>query len=224
MTRDHSRIEELMAADALGGLDEDDRAALASERAAHGDCEECADLEAGFGATAGRLAFALDPIPGDDDDDDDVADAILRRAGETGAHAAPRPVRRFRALIAAAVVILVAAVVVRDLTGTQPVSVAFSGTVPAHLEMRFTPGDPGAKLRGSDFAALPSGRVYELWMIRDGTPLRATCFTPDAGQVQLALSHPVEARDVMAVTVESASCPSAPTTEPILTADLSKVS
>jgi hypothetical protein len=220
MTRDHSRIEELMAADALGGLDEDDRAALASERAAHGDCEECANLEAGFDATAGRLAFALDPIPGDDD----AADAILRRAGETGAHAAPRPVRRFRALIAAAVVILVAAVVVRDLTGTQPISVAFSGTVPAHLEMRFTPGDAGAKLRGSDFAALPSGRVYELWMIRDGTPLRATCFTPDAGQVQLALSHPVEASDVMAVTVESASCPSAPTTLPILTADLSKVS
>jgi hypothetical protein len=220
MTRDHSRIEELMAADALGGLDEDDRAALASERAAHGDCEECANLEAGFGATAGRLAFALDPISGDDD----AADAILRRAGKTGAHAAPRRVRRSRALIAAAVVILVAAVVVRDLTGTQPVSVAFSGTVPAHLEMRFTPGDPGAKLRGSDFAALPSGRVYELWMIRDGTPLRATCFTPDAGQVQLALSHPVEAGDVMAVTVESASCPSAPTTEPILTADLSKVS
>jgi hypothetical protein len=61
-------------------------------------------------------------------------------------------------------------------------------------------------------------------MIRDGTPIRATCFTPHAGRVDLALATPVQGSDVMAVTVESSSCPSAPTTTPILTADLSTVS
>jgi hypothetical protein len=67
MTRDHARIEELMAADALGGLDEDDRAALARERASHGeDCPTCRAIEAGFAETAGRLAFALTPEPVDE--------------------------------------------------------------------------------------------------------------------------------------------------------------
>ena len=73
MTLDHSRIEELMAVDALGGLDGDDVALLERERAAHGDCAECRALEAGFAETAGRLAFALTPAPVDDS----MIDAIL---------------------------------------------------------------------------------------------------------------------------------------------------
>jgi hypothetical protein len=90
--------------------------------------------------------------------------------------------------------------------------------------MRFTPGDPGAKLEGSGFTSLASDRTYELWMIRNGTPIRATCFRPDAGRVHLALAAPVQGSDVMAVTVESSACPTAPTTKPILSADLSKIS
>ena len=67
MTRDHSLIEELMAIDALGGLDGDDRATLERERAGHGaDCAECLRLERAFTETAGRLAFALDPEPVDE--------------------------------------------------------------------------------------------------------------------------------------------------------------
>jgi hypothetical protein len=221
MMRDHSLIEQLMAAEALGGLDEADRGALARERAAHGECEECARLEAGFAETAGRLAFALDPAPVGDD----VAGGILRMAG-TRDRPSPRPSGTWRALVAvaAAVVLVVAVVVVRDAVSSGQLAATFSGTGPGHLQMRFTPGDPGAKLQGSGFAPIASDRTYELWMIRDGTPIRATCFTPDAGRVHLALSAPVQGSDLMAVTVESSACPGAPTTDPILTADLSKVS
>ena len=61
MTRDHTVIEELMAVDALGGLDGDDRALLERERESHGAaCAECALLEKGFAETAGRLAFEED--------------------------------------------------------------------------------------------------------------------------------------------------------------------
>ena len=35
------------------------------------------------------------------------------------------------------------------------------------------------------------GKDYELWMIRGGTPVRATCFTPRAGTVQLKPAHVV---------------------------------
>jgi len=115
-------------------------------------------------------------------------------------------------------------VVVRDATRTDRFTVAFAGSSPAHLQMRFTPGDRGARLRGSGFEALPADRAYELWAIRDGTPIRATCFSPSDGRVQLSLSTTVEGSDVMAVTVEASSCPDAPTTDPILTADLSTVS
>jgi anti-sigma-K factor RskA len=224
MTRDHSRIEELMAAEALGGLDDDDRAALARERAVHGDCEECARLEASFAETAGRLGFALDPEPVGDE----MADRILGAPGTSAP--GTRPVtrrsapRRGLVAVAAAVALVVAVVLVRDATRPRELAATFSGSAPAHLEMRFTPGDPGARLRGSGFAPIPSGHTYELWMIRGGTPIRATCFIPHAGRIDLALATPVQGSDVMAVTVESSSCPSAPTTTPILTADLSTVS
>jgi hypothetical protein len=220
MTRDHFRIEELMAADALGGLDEDDRGTLARERAAHGDCDECDRIEAGFGETAGRLAFSLDPAPFGDD----VTDGILRSAVGDRPSAAPSVWRRVLVAVAAAIVLVVAVVIVRDETRSGQLAATFTGSGSGHLEMRFTPGEPGARLRGSGFAPLPSDHTYELWMIRAGTPIRAMCFTPDAGRVRLALATPVQGSDTMAVTVESSACPAAPTTEPILSADLSKLS
>ena len=67
MTRDHTTIEELLAVQALAGLDGDDVQTLAAERASHGDCEECARLEAEFSATVGRLAAypgAPNVVPG----------------------------------------------------------------------------------------------------------------------------------------------------------------
>jgi hypothetical protein len=222
MMRDHSLIEQLMAVEALGGLDEDDHGALAGERAAHGDCEECDRLQAGFAETAGRLAFSLDPVPVGDD----VADGILRPAGVGDPPSAvPSAWSRVLIAVAAAVVLVVVVVVVRNETQSSQIAATFTGSVPAHLEMRFTPGDPGARLNGSGFAPLASDRTYELWMIHpDGTPIRATCFTPDEGRVHLVLATPVQGSDVMAVTVESSTCPTAPTTTPILSADLSKIS
>ena len=73
MTRDHSLIEELMAAEALGGLDDDDRELLERERASHGDCAECREIGSGFAETAGRLGFVLTPEPVDET----MADRIL---------------------------------------------------------------------------------------------------------------------------------------------------
>jgi len=220
MTRDHERIEELLAADALGGLDPEERSDLGRLRAEHADCEECERLEAGFAETAGRLAFSLDPAPVGDD----VADGILRRAEGSRSRGVRRGIARPLIAVAAALVLLVAIVVVRNVTQPDRFTVAFAGTSSAHLQMRFTPGDNGARLRGTGFEALPADQTYELWAIRDGTPIRATCFTPDAGSVQLSLATPVEGSDVMAVTVEASSCPDAPTTDPILTADLATVS
>ncbi len=61
MNGDHTKIEELLAVNALGGLDRADVELLTRLRGEHGACEECARIEAAFSEVAGRLGFALDP-------------------------------------------------------------------------------------------------------------------------------------------------------------------
>ncbi len=175
MTRDHSTIEELLAVQALGGLDGDDVQALARERAEHGDCEECARLEAEFADTAGRMAFSLDPAPVDMG----MAERILadaRRWHSRGAprgrpHADPRGSGRVRKPgtarpglagcrgVAAAIAVLVVAVVAvfgpgrtTDIDGASPVHriVSFEGASEGELAMAYTPGSAGAVVWGSN--------------------------------------------------------------------------
>jgi anti-sigma factor RsiW len=64
MTRDHSLIEELLSAGVLGGLSPEDAELLKRERESHGECEECARLEAEYRETAGRIGFSLKPVAG----------------------------------------------------------------------------------------------------------------------------------------------------------------
>jgi hypothetical protein len=76
-------------------------------------------------------------------------------------------------------------------------------------------------LLGSGLETLPEDQVYAVWMLQDGTPVPATCFAPTAdGSVFAFVDASLGTSDAMAVTVEPSSCPSAPTTEPILTAPI----
>jgi hypothetical protein len=222
MTRDHSVIEELLSVQALGGLDGDDVARLEAERAPHGDCEECDRLEAEFDETAGRLGFALDPAPVDDA----MVDRILAQPQTSG-------IRRWQVVvgIAAAFAVLVAGVAVLGpwrstslnpgVTSEQQV-VHFTVTpgTGGELAMAFTPGTSGAILWGRDMPDPGSGKVYEIWMITGDTPVSGGCVTPTDGTVATYLNADVGTADLMAVTRESADCPGAPTTEPIMTAPL----
>ena len=61
---DHGRLEELIAADALDGLDEKDELQLRNEMSTHGpDCKECARLVREYWEVAGSLALSLEPKP-----------------------------------------------------------------------------------------------------------------------------------------------------------------
>jgi hypothetical protein len=64
------------------------------------------------------------------------------------------------------------------------------------------------------------GKVYELWMIEDGEPVRGACLAPEGGAVAAFLDADPSSADLMAVTVESQACPDAPTTDPVYTAEL----
>jgi len=249
MTRDHSLIEELMAIDALGGLDVDDRATLERERAAHGgDCVECLALERSFAETAGRLAFALDPEPVDEGMLERIltsprTDATISpEAGEPVAspavsdHAlAERRSRRpkaWQALVAVAAVIAVLVVVVATaLPSTTGVSeaaptqriVTFAGDTDGTLAMAFTPGEPGAVFWGSGLPDPGPGMVYEIWMIEGDRPISGGCVTPTDGVVAIRVDANIGTTDTMAVTAEPADCPASPTSRPVLVADLTTV-
>jgi anti-sigma-K factor RskA len=233
--RDHQGIEELLSASVLGALEPEEQEALEQEMRSHGPrCPECMELRRDYGEVAGRLAFALEPVavrPGLEDET-----VRLARGAKTSS-VVQLPVRRNRSrvwrslvAVAAALVLFAGGWLARDLsignngTVTLPTArvVSFQGTG-GNLSVAFEPGTRGVYLLGSDLAAPPSGKVYEVWKIEAGTPVRGACFRPTAnGSFFRFLDTDISATQVMAVTVEPATCSSAPTSEPFLTATITQ--
>jgi anti-sigma-K factor RskA len=225
--RDHSVIEELLAVRALGGLDPDDEITLRRLMAEHGpDCEECRGLQDGFDETAGLLGFSLDPVPVDPR----IADRILAQPRPMPGREQPtqRRGRRWPALVAvAAAVVLVLASIAVFRPRTQTIaSVSFGQQVitfeggTGEVAMAYSPGQPGALIVGRDLPAPGADRIYEIWAITGTTPVSAGCVSPTDGQLATFTDLDVSRSDLMAITVESSSCPSAPTTQPVYTATL----
>jgi anti-sigma-K factor RskA len=239
VSRDHALIEELLAARALGGLDGDDVGRLDRELTSHGDCEECRRLSAAFDETAGRLGFALDPLPVDVEQ----ADEILRRATHPATQElAPVPPaipigelrerrsrhrRTWPALVAAAavVVLVISAVAIlgpQRSTGVQVSTnqtvLGFSGDA-GELAMAYQPGKPGALLVGSDFTDPGPGNVYEIWLLQGSNAVSGGCVLPHDGSIVAFVDADLGDTEQMAVTVEPDSCPPQPTSAPVMVSD-----
>lgn len=227
MIRDHALIDELLAARALDGLDAGDTALLEREMAAHGDCEECRRLEIEHAEVAGMLALALDPRPVRED----MADRILAEGRSAAAPIERLDARRDARLgwwkaafgVAAAVALVFAILLATRDGGSQGVPgsaiVAFEGAAPGELVVSFTPGESGALVWATGLPDPGPGKVYELWMIEDGEPVRGACLAPSGGAAAAFLDADPSSADLMAVTVESQECPDAPTTDPVYTAE-----
>ena len=236
--RDHGWIEELFAVRSLGGLDPQDEQELHREMVEHGaECSECRRLEAeyaGYEDAAGRLAFALDPVPVPEGLEDRVVASAIRDepivsvvspAERREPKAARGSLLRPLVAVAASIVLLAVGWAAGSLTSGDDIAippdarvVVFEGEGDATLALAFRPGDRGVYLVGS-LDRQPGDRAYELWTFRGETPVPGGCFRPGAdGSVFEFLDAEIEPTPLMAVTVESASCPSAPTTDPILIA------
>ncbi len=228
--RDHGLIEELISAEALGGLEPADEAELARQRAAHGeDCVECRSLAAQYAEVAGRLAFALDPAGVPEGLEDQLLGRALRRAPTN----AIRARKKWRGIVAvaASLVLFAGGFVARSLTAggwPSPAEfirgarlVRFQGTG-GELTLAYRPGERGVYLFGSGFQIPPPGRVFELWRVRGASAIRTACFSPrgEGGTLLAFADVSLERTSSVAVTVESSACPTRPTTEPILTANL----
>lgn len=230
MMRDHSMIDELLAVRALDGLDGEDEARLEDELASHRPCEECDRLQAEHEEVAGRLAFALDPLPVPAG----MVDRILaepQRASATSPDEGSRNevgrrrdarLRRWQAAtgVAAAIAILLAIVLVTRGPVVPDRFVPFQGGS-GELAMAYTPGEAGVFVWGDGLPDPGPGKVYELWMFRNGTPIRGACLSPTDGSLASFVDADLGSSEAMAVTVESDACPDAPTTEPVYTAELS---
>jgi anti-sigma-K factor RskA len=229
--RDHTEIEELLALEALGGLESDDRARLQALIAEHGeDCAECAALRADFSETAAMLGAGLDPTPLSADLEERTVAAALSPRSATA------PARRWRA----ALVALAAAIILVTVGAIGGYLAAPRSDVEAFIHrsgVRFVPFEPGdggsgtmtlavgpdgtsAYVIGSGLASPPSGEVYELWTITGKTPTSLGCLVPSNGNVSQRVEGSFATADVAAMTVESAACPAAPTSAPVQVAML----
>ena len=240
--RRHDLIEELVVADALGGLDEAGLRELERELAAHGPaCEECRILIAEYGEVAGRLAFAIEPLPlaaG-------AEDRLIQMARETMPlpRVAERPVQtrewpspalpgrtgrgtgRARRWIATAAVAAVLALLA-GLAGYNLApkaadlrAVAFQAQGAQQLAVVYQPGSTQALVVGTNLTPLPAGKVYELWYqpSPDAPMHPAGLFEPKDGKV-VARATVGESFVALAVSVEPDGGSPAPTTAPVFLA------
>jgi hypothetical protein len=229
---DRVELEELLALEALGGLEQDDRVrllALLDER--DEERSENDELRAAFSDTAAMLGVGLEPTPLSADlEDRTVASAL---AGPTSATAPSR--RRGTALVAvaAAIVLIVIGAIGGYLASQRSPFEEFV----ANPGVRFIPFEPAeggagtmtlavsadgrsAYVIGAGLAPPPSGEVYEMWTIQGKKPVSLGCIVPTDGRVIQPLSGSFDSADVAAMTVESATCPAAPTTAPVQVATL----
>lgn len=195
------------------------------------ECEACRREYAGMVETLAALAYAAPPAA----PPTGLRSAILAAAAReprpvplaAPAEAAPAgPARRRRsawpdwsrwaprvAVSAAAVMAVVFAVLITTNAGVQTRTVALhgvSGTVSVT--------DGTAVLESDAFAALPADRIYEMWVIHDGSVSPAGLFRSAAPPVTVRV--PVASGDTIAVTREPAGGTRQPTSTPVASASI----
>jgi hypothetical protein len=229
--RDHTRIEELLTLEALGATDATEREELRAALEEHGSCAECDALRAEITEAAGTLPFALEPV----DVPPELETAVVERARTTPQEVRPR--RRSVPLIAAgiAAALLLGVVLGANIRGggsSTPDELAAllaePGTQVVHMEgpsgnvaMAVSADGTRSYVAGTGLPALPDGKVYAVWSIAGDTPTSLVCLPVSDGSIGGGVDTSVAGADVVAITVEDQSCPSAPTTDPILTAPVS---
>lgn len=84
--------------------------------------------------------------------------------------------------------------------------------------------DDNGVLTLAGLAALPSDRAYQVWLIEDGAPpVPNVTFVPNAaGVATVSVPGEIEDYSILAITVEPLAGSLAPTTEPIITSDLTQ--
>jgi anti-sigma-K factor RskA len=237
---DHGQLEEAVASYALGVLDDAERHEVEALLLDHlPGCDSCRRMLADFREVAGDLALVAGPAGVRPALEEELMERI-RGVKPAAARAVPGRTRWWaRAGIAAAMVAIAAmsAWTVRlgaelDDARSRTVGLARAITLIGSPDAQTVRLDgrqgtllfaqrPGeAVLVARDLAGPGDGRVFQLWLMRAGTPVDAGTFLPDDGVVILGLGHDASGFDAVAVTIERAPGARAPTSAPIFSASL----
>jgi hypothetical protein len=222
----HEQIDELLASDALDGLDEGGRRELAGLRAEHGpDCVECLRLESSYRGVASQLSTLVEPMslsPGAEDALIEAARAGAGGAGTTverGLRLIPGGKRLPRAMAAVAVaaaIAVLAGLVGYGLGPSPTLSTVTYRSGDQQLTVVYVKGQTRALAVGSNLPSLEGGKVYELWYqpSKGADMVPAGTFVPKNG----AVAAPVRLGTTfvaIAMSVEPPGGSPSPTTTPI---------
>ncbi len=234
------RFDDLKEAYALGALSEEERQEFEDYLAAHPELRaEVDDLK----SVANLLALAPQEYEPPPELRRNLMDRIA--ASSPGATLADRPPRQgvLRRLfgpggLVAATVLALAFVglfvwnvslhgeneAMRDELQAQRTTYELQGTG-ADRDVRgevVRIGDERAVLVAENLPSAPEGKVYEAWLMRDDIPEPAGLFEPtrDGGAAAAPIEGSLRDADAVAVTVEPSGGSSAPTSDPLLTADI----
>jgi anti-sigma-K factor RskA len=137
-----------------------------------------------------------------------VAAVLIVAAGIGGYLLAPRPDT-------------VAEALARTLQQPDTRSVELSGSAPGAMKVVYAPGTSDAFVVGSGLEQAPSGKSYELWRFEGQKPVSTGCFSPGAnGEILREVNADLSGANAVAITIESAACPAAPTSQPVMTGEL----
>jgi anti-sigma-K factor RskA len=209
-------IHELSAAYALDALDADEHRVFEEHLAR---CARCREDVASFQETTAALAYDVEapaPPPA-------LRQRILQRARSERPTVVPLrrrwvvPTTAGLAAAAAAAAIALgiwAASLSSELDRRAEVFPVSDG----RGSLVVAPGGE-ATLLLSGLGPAPSGKTYEIWVIKDDRPLRAGLFDEAETRTAVAVMRPVSEGDVVAVTLEAAGGVDAPTGRPLVMAE-----
>lgn len=237
---EHERIEEMIAAYAVGGLDPAERAAAERDLIEHlPGCGSCQALYRDLREVAADLALAVPPgaVP------PDLEQRILARVrGEPQPRPAARRLSTRVAGVAAAVMLVAvgglgawnatiagrldraerrAAEVTEALAmlGDPQVRTASLAGPGGSLVLAYRPGGRGV-LVGTGVGSPGAGRVFELWLVKGSVPTPVAVFRPSDGVVVVPVGIDPSGFERVAVTIERGRV-DRPTGSPVYSAQLS---
>jgi hypothetical protein len=241
MSWDHDRVEELLAAHALDGLDGDD--AQLAERALIEhvpECERCRRAWDAYRAVASDLALAASPVPTSEILDTRLSMGVL---GETG----PVPVRPVRALVGVAagiVTVLVGLSTFNIMRNSQLAdqveqaernqlsilgavstvahpdheSVPLIGSGEEAVQLYYVPGERQGYLMAANLP--PPRHAYHVWFVDEGEVWHAGVLRVRSGRAVLSCRTDPSEWDVVMLTDEPTRRPG-PRSSPVVSASFS---
>lgn len=90
---------------------------------------------------------------------------------------------------------------------------------PSGMVAKVIPTSNGSLFVASGLHEPPANHTYQLWLLRNGTPVSAGTFTMKSGLAVLESQLTLDGYDQAAVTVEPAGGSPQPTTQPIITSN-----